>query len=68
MKRQTWGIHNRSCSNDLGVSDPPVSDHIPADNCKTDPDLDAVIDAWVRLPEAVRAVIVAMVKASSDPD
>jgi hypothetical protein len=30
-----------------------------------DPDLAAVIDAWDRLPEAVRAGIVAMVKAAS---
>jgi hypothetical protein len=30
-----------------------------------DPDLAAVIDAWDRLPEAIRAGIVAMVKAAS---
>jgi hypothetical protein len=30
-----------------------------------DPDLATVIDAWNRLPEAVRAGIVAMVKAAS---
>jgi hypothetical protein len=30
-----------------------------------DPDLAAVISAWDRLPEAVRAGIVAMVKAAS---
>jgi hypothetical protein len=30
-----------------------------------DPDLAAVVDAWPRLPEAVRAGIVAMVKAAS---
>jgi hypothetical protein len=30
-----------------------------------DPDLTAVIDTWDRLPEAVRAGIVAMVKAAS---
>jgi hypothetical protein len=32
-----------------------------------DPDLTAVVTAWPRLPEAVRAGIVAMIKAS-DPD
>jgi hypothetical protein len=32
---------------------------------QTDPDLVAVIDAWDRLPEAVRAGIVAMVKAAT---
>jgi hypothetical protein len=31
---------------------------------RTDPDLAAVIDSWDRLPEAVRAGIVAMVKAA----
>ena len=30
-----------------------------------DPDLTAIIDAWDRLPEAVRAGIVAMVRAAS---
>jgi hypothetical protein len=30
-----------------------------------DPDLATVVDAWDRLPEAVRAGIVAMVKAAS---
>jgi hypothetical protein len=30
-----------------------------------DPDLQAVIDSWDRLPTAVRAGIVAMVKAAS---
>jgi hypothetical protein len=30
-----------------------------------DPDLKAVVDAWDRLPEAVRAGIVAMVKAAT---
>ncbi|HZW33277.1 MAG TPA: hypothetical protein VFF52_21345 [Isosphaeraceae bacterium] len=35
------------------------------DNCQTDSDLAAVIDAWGRLPEAVRAGIVAMVKAAT---
>jgi hypothetical protein len=35
------------------------------DDCQTDPDLATIIDAWGRLPEAVRAGIVAMVKAAS---
>jgi hypothetical protein len=30
----------------------------------TDPDLAIVVDAWDRLPEAVRAGIVAMVRAA----
>jgi hypothetical protein len=32
---------------------------------QSDPDLATVVDAWDRLPEAVRAGIVAMVKAAS---
>jgi hypothetical protein len=35
------------------------------DTCQTDHDLAAVINAWAGLPEAVRAGIVAMVKAAS---
>jgi hypothetical protein len=35
------------------------------DTCQTDPDLTTVVDAWDRLPEAVRAGIVAMVRAST---
>jgi hypothetical protein len=34
------------------------------DTCQTDPDLATVMDDWDRLPEAVRAGIVAMVRAS----
>jgi hypothetical protein len=37
---------------------------MPTDTCQTDPDLTAVIDAWHTLPEALRAGIVAMVKAA----
>jgi hypothetical protein len=33
------------------------------DTCKTDPDLDAVMGAWPTLPEALKAGILAMVKA-----
>jgi hypothetical protein len=36
----------------------------PTDTCQTNPDLAVVIAAWDRLPEAVRAGIVAMVKAA----
>jgi hypothetical protein len=33
------------------------------DNCQTDPELAAIIAAWGRLPEAVRAGIMGMIKA-----
>jgi hypothetical protein len=35
------------------------------DTRQTDPELTAVVDAWDRLPDAIRAGIVAMVKAAS---
>jgi hypothetical protein len=35
------------------------------DTCQTDPDLAAIIDAWPQLSPALRAGIVAMVKAAS---
>jgi hypothetical protein len=41
---------------------------VPTDICLTtplDPDLAVVVDAWDRLPHAVRAGIVAMVQAAS---
>jgi hypothetical protein len=38
---------------------------LPTDTCQTDPELAAIIDAWDRLPEAVRAGIAAMVKAAA---
>ena len=50
--------------NHLSQAPPPVADHLPNDTCKTDPDPAAVIDAWDRLPEAIRAGIVAMVRAA----
>jgi hypothetical protein len=34
------------------------------DTCQTDPDLARIVNAWDRLPEAVRAGIVAMVRAA----
>ena len=49
----------------LRLSAPPVADHLPTDTCKTDPDLAAVVDAWPELPEAIKAGIVAMVKAAA---
>ena len=44
---------------------PPLGHQLATDTCQTDPDLAAVIDAWDRLPEAVRAGIVAMVQATA---
>jgi hypothetical protein len=38
---------------------------LPTDNCQLPPDLAAVVAAWPSLPEAIRAGILAMVKAAS---
>jgi hypothetical protein len=40
--------------------DPPVIH----DTCRTDTDLAAVVDAWPELPAAIKAGILAMVKAA----
>ena len=55
---------NGSVSNSLGQAAPTVGHLLATDTCKMDPDLAAVIEAWDRLPEAIRAGIVAMVKAA----
>ena len=68
---QSNGLANRS----EGTESPPeykgnpshqrsLAHHLPTDTCQTDPDLARIVDAWPTLPEAVRAGIVAMVKAA----
>jgi hypothetical protein len=53
-------------SQDLRLSPEAVAHHLPTDTCQTDPDLPTVIAAWDRLPAAVKAGIVAMVRAAGD--
>ncbi len=65
IKSQTREFQKPCSHNDLRIATPPVSHPIPTDTCQNDPDLTAVIEAWDRLPEAIRAGIVAMVKAAS---
>jgi hypothetical protein len=43
----------------------PVAAPLPCDTCQADPELTAVIGAWDRLPQVVRAGIVALIKAAS---
>ncbi len=50
---------------DLREPAPGVAHHLPTDTCKTDPDLAAVVEAWPDLPEALKAGILAMVKAAA---
>ncbi len=49
----------------MGVSGQfPEDSEAPSHELPTDPDLAALIDAWPTLPRAVKAGIVAMVKAA----
>jgi hypothetical protein len=42
-----------------------VAHHLPTDTCQVDPDLGDVVAAWPNLPEAIKAGILATVKAAS---
>jgi hypothetical protein len=64
IMRPPLGRCKGTASNDLRQATPPVADHLPNDTCKTDPDLAAVVEAWPELPEALKAGIMAMVKAA----
>jgi hypothetical protein len=54
---------------DLGPATKPLAAHLPHDRCHgvTDSDLALVVDRWLGLSAEVRAVIVAIVRASDDP-
>jgi len=41
---------------------------LPTDIRQSDPDLAAIVAAWSELPEAIRAGIMAMVRAASGSD
>jgi hypothetical protein len=43
----------------------PARPQSATDTCQADPELAAVVEAWDRLPEAVRAGIVAMIGAAT---
>ena len=54
--------------NSLRQGPSQVAEHLPNDTCQTDPDLAAVVAAWPELPEAIKAGILAMVKAAWEVD
>ncbi len=56
--------HKHSENNDLRRSTQAIPHPLPTDTCQ-DHDLAAVVDAWPELPGALRAGILAMVKAAS---
>ena len=54
-----------------GCSASIIADHLPTETVRTapaDPDLSLIAERWLFLPPAVRAGIVAMVRASGDGD
>jgi hypothetical protein len=55
---------NPLSSKELRIATPPVGHLMATDACQTDADLAAVVGAWDRLTEAVRASIMMLVKAS----
>jgi len=52
---------------DLQIWDGSLAHHLPTDNRPMPSELSLVVENWLNLSEAVRAGIVAMVKASSRP-
>ncbi len=65
FRRPMTNFNNNSSDDGLRIATSPVSHHIPTDSCHRDPDLTAVIQAWDRLPEAIKAGIMAMVNATT---
>ncbi len=65
MSRMIWLIALRSASLRSSFSFFPYTTTIVSIRSHHDPDLAAVVDAWPELPEAIRAGILAMVKAAS---
>ncbi len=55
---------NHGQDTDLRQPSRAVAHLLPTDTCQKYPDLAAVIEAWPNLPEALKAGIVAMVKAA----
>jgi hypothetical protein len=62
---ETTLLSSRTKTTGNGQERPPVTTQITTRMPPDDPDLAAVIDSWDRLPEAIRAGIVAMVKAAT---
>jgi hypothetical protein len=58
-------VRNQQHQNALRLSTLPVSHSFPTDTRQSDLDLATVVEAWDRLPEAIRAGIMAIVTASS---
>src|SRR4051794_15282031 len=55
---------NLNYETNLRPDKPCLAQHLPNEICQTSPDLALIVERWLDLPPAVRAGIVAMVKAS----
>ena len=62
---------SRTETNENDAERPPVTTQnttevLPADRTITDPDLAEITHAWAGLPDAIRAAMIAMVRASTN--
>ena len=60
--------HKSNIDKGLRIATQATGHQLATDTRQADPDLATVINAWDRLPEPVRAGIVAMVKAAAGRD
>ena len=67
FSRPLSDVLNANGDSKLGISSPALAHHLPPRIDEMPADLRTVADAWRGLPAAVRAGIVAMVKASQNP-
>jgi hypothetical protein len=64
IESQPSDSHNLNSIKSLRKVGMPVGHLLATDNCHMDPDLLAILEAWPTLPEAIKAGVVAMVKAA----
>src|SRR5262245_50844904 len=68
FSRPSLRSQNAKSYKDLRPEGKPFAHHLPTDTCNTNADLAAVVAAWPELPEAIRAGILAIVKAASSDE
>jgi hypothetical protein len=64
MRPQRGNTNSRQ-SKSLRQEAPPVGHHLATDTCQTDSDLARIVDVWPTLPDAIKAGILALIKAAS---
>ncbi len=65
FRRPMAESHKSNIDKGLRIATQPIGHQLSTDTCQNDPDLAAVVAAWPDVPEAIKAGIVAMVKAAS---